>query len=138
MQEMSPCARRCAIAGTQPKTDNVRGIIASWLVQARQSGDADIYSGKRQDARYTWSVCLEVTVRSGSGLESRFLATGRDVSEEGMGIFCWRRLEPGTVAWVRLPSQDEQSPWVPAKVKHSTATTGGYYTGVTFLFESNQ
>jgi len=138
MQEASPCVWRCAIAWTQAQIDNARGIVASWLVQARKSGEADIYSGRRQDARYTWSVCLEIMARSGTGLESRFLATGRDVSEEGMGIFCWRRLEPGTVAWIRLPSKDEQSPWVPAKVKHSTATTGGYYTGVTFLFESNQ
>jgi hypothetical protein len=138
MQEASLGVRRCAIAETQPQTDSVRGIIASWLAQARKSGEGDIYSGKRQDVRYTWSVCLEMTARSSTGLESRFLATARDVSEEGMGIFCWRRLEPGTVAWVRLPSKDEQSSWVPAKVKHSTATTGGYYTGVMFSFELNQ
>ena len=126
------------MASMLPKTVDARHVVSHWLARARQSGTPDVYTDKRQDARYTWAACLEVMVVDRSGRQSRFFATGRDICEEGIGIFCWRHLEPGLLAWLRLPSRDEQEPWVRARVRHSTAATGGYYTGVTFLVEHKE
>ena len=114
-------------------SDKLRAIIASWVQQARGSGDTDVYPGKREKLRCTWAVPFEVMVVGSGGSQRTFYATGRDISEQGLGMFTREQLERGSVVRIRLAEEGQKGPWVPARVAHCTQTVGGYRTGLTFL-----
>ena len=104
-------------------------IRRQWIQDARKTGEADSYAGKRRQERFTWFPQLEVRVISASGQPRTHLASGHDISEGGLRFFCRQPIE----AFVNVEVFVEgETAGVPAVVKHCTQTFNGYLIGADF------
>ena len=101
-----------------------------WLEEARETGEDDIYAGKRQQQRFTWHAQLEIRVTSGRGHRETYFAYGRDISEAGIRFFSKQLIEPGTEATVVTPGQ---TGGVAVVIRHCTQTVNGYLIGADFV-----
>lgn len=104
-----------------------RETIRKWNELAQAALDESSEEFRRDPPRTDWVVPMELNV-DGDVLYVR----SRDISGEGLGLTCRAKLDEGKLVQVR---QDQNEPWVPARIVHATQTIGGHKLGVTLKFE---
>jgi hypothetical protein len=109
------------------ETAQARETILNWMKEARFFGEKDEDVTKRANPRYTWKRPMELLVD-----DRIFYVYSRDISEDGIGLTCRRRLGEGAQVRVRRDSNDS---WVPARVAHCTDTVGAFKVGVELTFD---
>ena len=101
-------------------------IVRQWVREAQLVGDGDCFAGKRGQPRYPWQRPMELLI----GGEVLYVQS-RDISIDGLGLFCRRNLPQHDIVQIR---RDENDPWVPARVAHVTQTVGGSKVGLDLDF----
>ena len=110
----------------QPAGDTQR----QWMQDARHSGEADVYAGKRHQERFSWFPQLEVRVPAAGGQTRAYIASGHDISDGGVRFFCRQPIE--LFANVEISVEGEEDS-VPVTVRHCTRTFNGYLIGADFV-----
>lgn len=106
-------------------------LISTLLAQARAQGQQDAYSGKRQWARYSFGMRLDVTTdptRPSAGWH----VTLHNVSGGGVGFWSKRELDAGTTIHISDGSDKKAASWLKASVQHCTVGLRGYLIGAAF------
>ena len=104
-----------------------------WLSEARRTGVADSYTGKRREPRCSWDVQVTIDVLGDREPGESYYANSRDISARGMGLRC-RRPVP-THALVRI-TIDETGESAVARVAQCTRGICDYHIGVEFIRET--
>lgn len=105
------------------------GTVSRWLEEARATGRADAYAGKRRWVRYTWKVPVTVEVVTGGTGETSQAAYSRDLSRGGLGFKCRQRIETASLVCV---TRDQTNETIYGRVRHCTGTFGGFIVGIEF------
>lgn len=113
-----------------------RAEISRLLALARKHGGADKYTGKRQAARVSEGMQLEVTTDPNDASAS-WAVPMHDISVGGVAFWSKRDLPPYTYIHVREFSSRSDRPWLPARVKHRTVGIRGFLIGASFGFASS-
>ncbi|MGD2109481.1 MAG: PilZ domain-containing protein [Phycisphaerae bacterium] len=106
--------------------------IARLVAAARKHGETDAYTGKRNAARVSEGMQLEVTTNANdpSGV---WAVSMHDVSKGGVAFWSKKDLKPYTFIYIREFSGRTDRVWVPAQVKHRTVGIRGFLIGASFL-----
>lgn len=116
---------------SDPSPEQPAGDIQrQWMENARQSGEADVYAGKRQQERVSWFPQLEVRVPAAGDQTRVYLASGHDISDGGVRFFCRQPIE--LFANVEMKVEGEEAS-VRVTVRHCTRTFNGYLIGADFV-----
>ena len=105
--------------------------IAEFVEFTQQRSEVDPNRRRRQRYRYQRSWPLTI-VESCSDSATEMTAALHNASDQGIAFLSRRAFERGAVLLVRLFWHDEQSPRVPAVVRHTTPTAEGYLVGCEF------
>lgn len=106
---------------------HARAIVQEWVDAAEGSARPDDYLGKRSTPRHApWHEPLEL--RIGTEVVN---AKGRDISIEGVGFTCRRRVSRDELIELR---HTDDAFWLPIRIRHCTGTIGGYKVGASFLY----
>ncbi len=106
---------------------HAKSIVAEWVNAAQASTAPDDYLGKRATPRHApWREPLEL--RLGTEVVN---ATGRDISLEGVGFTCRRKLARDDLIELR---HIHDAFWLPIRIRHCTSTIGGYKVGASFVY----
>ena len=117
-------------AALESRSDSdFEGTVSRWLDEARATGRADAYAGKRRWVRYTWKVPVTVDVATGGTGQASQPAYSRDLSRGGLGLKCRQRIE--TASLVRV-TRDQTNETMYGRVRHCTGTFGGFIVGIEF------
>lgn len=113
-------------------TNPVKREIQRLVEDAKEGGEADHYTGKRQTMRFNAGMMLEATLDPKLPAGSRWPLTMHNVSEGGFGFWSKRKLEIGDMLYVRAFTPDESGRWLAARVTHCTVGIRGFLVGVAF------
>lgn len=103
--------------------------IDRWLDDARETGTADAYAGKRRWVRYQWEAPVTVSVIGGKRGQPPQYAYTRDISRGGIGFKCRQKVAP--MSMIRV-MRDDTGETLCGRVRHCTSTVNGYLIGLEF------
>jgi len=109
-------------------------VVGEWVADGTTQG----LLVRRRYLRYMWPGAVELLIDRGTPGEQRVFGTGRDVSGGGMGLVVRQELPVGADVVVRYAADGDRSPWVPARVVHSTPVDGGYRVGIEFQLNATK
>jgi len=132
-----PAGRACSrgvmrMNASEPIPAEAVEVVADWVADAAAQDGKDKFLGKRQTLRYVWPATMEVLVNARTSRQQRVLATGIDVSEDGMALRARHGLPVGEIVFVRYADDTEREYWVPAEVRYSKRSINGYRIGLRF------
>jgi hypothetical protein len=110
-------------------TPSLRAVIATWLNEAHEMDSGDTWSNRRHSARFYWTAPIDVYLENGRCQKGTLIATGRDVSESGIGLRTRHEIPTGSTVLVCRGGDTEG---VPGMVTACTQTVGGFVVGIKF------
>lgn len=110
--------------------DVERNVLRKMMELAADTGEPDVFLGKRRWVRYEVMMRLEAAQASGSSAPWSVVA--QNVSGGGVAFWSRGRLAPGTAILVRPWSATKTEPWLTATVIHCTVGIRGYLVGAAF------
>lgn len=105
--------------------------IAQFVEFTQQRSDVDPNRRRRQRYRHQRSWPLTI-LESSNASAAEMTAALHNASEQGIAFLSRRPFERGMVLLIRLFWHDEESPRIPALVRHTTPTAEGYLVGCEF------
>lgn len=110
----------------------LKELLGGWEV--RRPGHSA--NGRRRAPRWPFPATVELWIPSPAG-EEHILASCLNISMEGVGIRCDRRLPMDAELSVSI-HQPEVTLFGKVAVRHITPISEGYYIGLEFLFEDTK
>ena len=101
------------------------------MKRARETGERDVYPGKRSWSRHKLGVRIEVTTDP-TIPRARFAASLEDISAGGLGFWSKRELPTGSLIHIHDHTDDGSVRWLAARVAHCTVGIRGYLVGAMF------
>ncbi len=121
-----------AISTQSPDAEKRAGAGASRLIrEARDRGEADGYSGKREWARWRAETPLEISTDPSDGSACWPVAM-HNVSEGGISVWSKRQADLYRSIYIRALGDDESGRWIAARVTHCTCGIRGFLIGAEF------
>lgn len=109
----------------------LRRTIWEFVEFTQQRSDVDPNRRRRQRYRHQRSWPLAV-LESNHASAAEMTAALHNASDQGIAFLSRRAFDRGSVLLIRLFWHDEQSPRIPAVVRHTTPTADGYLVGCEF------
>ncbi|HUU81988.1 MAG TPA: PilZ domain-containing protein [Phycisphaerae bacterium] len=120
-----------AALANRPEVE-LENTVDCWLEEARETGRADAYAGKRRWVRYTWQVPVTVKVLHAADTHPPQYAYTRDISRGGLGLKCRQPIEH--LSLVRI-MRDDTGETITGRVRYCTKTITGFVIGIEFEAE---
>jgi len=98
------------------------------------SGEADLYTARRDHVRFSINVPLDARRQMG-GNENAWIMAMHDISPGGIGAWSHTPVEPHTILLVRDASTPVRGHWLRCVVRHCTRGLRGFLIGAEFLQE---
>lgn len=98
------------------------------------SGEADLYTARREHVRFSVNVPLDARRQMG-GNENAWIMAMQDISPGGIGAWSHTPVAPRTILLVRDASTPIRGQWLRCVVRHCTRGLRGFLIGAEFLQE---
>ncbi len=121
-----------AIETAQPAV--LRQIIDRFVEAAQKRSESQPTPRRRQHRRYHRSWPLAIIYHADDGIGEMGAAL-HNASGDGLAFLSPRSFDGEELVYLRLFWHDEDSPLVPAVVRHCTPTKSGYLIGCEFLLQ---
>lgn len=113
--------------------DMLRVEVDRFMEAARKRSESDPNPQRRTHRRYhrSWPLCLFVNGSCRS-------AALHNASSGGVALLSAAGVPAGTRVFLRLFCHNEETPWVPAVVRHCTPTDHGHLIGCEFALANEE
>ena len=122
---------RAKRARTRVGPDLTRVEAPVLLARAKEQGKPDVYAGKRQWARYTLGMRVDVTTDP-TRPSASWQVSLHNISGGGAGFWSKRELDSGSTVYLRDGTDEDSPVWLAARVMHRTVGLRGFLIGVSF------
>lgn len=95
-------------------------------------GRPDKYAGKRKKGRVKGALWMEV--RSDVSVDDKLQVSTHDISPGGIGFWLRKKVDIGTVFYLRDCSDSLLHPWLKVRITHCVNGLKGFLVGGEFLF----
>ncbi|MCH7813523.1 MAG: PilZ domain-containing protein [Planctomycetes bacterium] len=111
--------------------DSTTHDVDRLLDRSQETGQPDLYLGKRRWGRWSTGMALEAT-SDPSGRTAPWAVTMENVSGGGIAFWARKKFDLGERLYIREFIPEAPTDWIPGDVMHCTAGLRGSLVGVKF------